>query len=128
MATILLVLSLSGDPLAPKQCDRAELNYVLTFCQSSGMWTEMLTQWIFWDFDRYLKRYVVREWKLDSPRSMPTLINGRWLLVTTMKDIHGRKRLVIIEPRMFNPTWTPSDPEVENRNIVPVEKRRGVTK
>ena len=118
MLTILLLLSTSGDRLAPRQCDRAELNSVYGR-DAEGNWKPNFTQWIFWDFDTNKRCWVVRGWVIVKGEvAPPARINGRLRIWICKKHEHN-----VIEPTSFSRTQTPYDPELENREILPEDKR-----
>jgi|TARA_Y100000034_G_scaffold8108_1_gene8856 hypothetical protein len=119
---ILAAIATSGDRLAPRRCDRAELN--ATYSQDSeGNWKPNFRQWIFWDFDAKKQCWVVRGWVIvKGDVDPPERFNGRRRLILC-SDRHGRS---VIEPQFFSRTHTGYDPELENREILPADRRRPI--
>jgi len=112
MLTLFMLIATSGDQLKPVQVHRAELNQIYHIGES-GEVEFILRQWIFWSWDPYGQRWVVREWQLAKPgMPRPMRIRGRWLIPFCGKECGP----CFVLPGTYHRTWTMYDPEMKNRD------------
>jgi hypothetical protein len=112
MTTLLTLLILTAAPQSPPLTDTVDIierNHVHDAhgCRS-------FTQWIFWRWTG--QRYEVVAWRVDKGH----VVAGnrlRWMDGTQPREVRAVS---------FRETWTVGDPEVMDREITPVEFRRGL--
>ena len=121
MLAALVLLAASPTHLEPIHVDRAELNHVMV-CRD-GCWQESLCQWILWDFDGRRGCYVVVAWAMAKDCGGATRIGREWRLLFRRRM---GSQVAIVAPAVVTETWTVGDPEVENRDVLPSGRRRGV--
>ena len=99
-----------------ESCDLIEVNHFF------GHQGELIfSQAIFWDWKH--DRYEVRAWRLVKvPGQLPARDWQHGGYVTAWKD-EGLRRVRASEVRE---TWTQVDVEMEQRQVLPAEKRRGL--
>lgn len=112
MLAVLLLCACNADQLAPVRCHRAELNQIYRVDETTGAIEFGLRQWIFWDWDKYGQRFIVREWQL-APIGIarPMRSRGRWLIPYCGKTGGA----FFVEPGTYERTWTTHDAELINR-------------
>lgn len=116
MIAICLLVSL---PDANDSFDLIELNHVY---DSNGK--HILDQYIGWQCVD--GKFRCEFWCFQNRFTFPTrdLARGGWLMVGRKTTEGVRPRLV--RSRHFHETWLQFDPEVENRDVFPQSKRRGL--
>lgn len=115
---ILLAILPHAPEVVTDHVDRIELNHVQ--CEWTG--EPKLHQVIYWTWCAEHSRYNVAAWRMVDKR--PSLIrrHGRgW--VETREDGPIRRE---IHAEQFRETWTFTDPEIEDRERVSPDMRRGL--
>lgn len=121
LAALLILATIPDDAHRVVYVDRAELNHVMV-CKD-GQWRQSLCQWILWDYDGVRGCYVVVAWALAKDCGGATRIAGEWRLLFRRRT---GGETVIVSPACVQETWSVGDPEVENRDVLPSGRRRGV--
>ena len=114
MKALLLILLVPWSP-PPVQCDRIELNTTIR-----GGHLEPLHQAIFWDRNDTLNRWEVMEFAVGGGTNSlaPYRLSGRWAL-----QVLHRGGFYRVDTRDLLFTATLVDPELENREVVPIADR-----
>ena len=121
LASLLLIATIPSEP-SHVRVDCAELNHVVRWCDDTCQYKESLCQWILWDWSPRHKRYVVADWVLFKGSHHTRTSCGFVLILRSRTG----GRVVVVSPLMVQETWTLSDPEIDNRELVPSQSRRGV--
>lgn len=101
-------------------CDVIELNHF--YQPSSG--DIILVQWLFWDINKRSNAKQNVAWRIHKDgRHVLRKIPGGWELST--RDSDGKH--FYVQAPDYRESWTPHDPEVNNRKIWPREYRRELT-
>ena len=118
LAVLVLIVSATGVSLSdpPETVDLIERNHV---CNEFGR--EQLDQVIAWQFAPALGMLVCREWQLTRTAGEPTPAPNGKGCIATFRDKTG---VIRVRGTTYRETWTAVDPEVQNREIVPVERRQ----
>lgn len=126
MGTLLafaLALTIDQDLLTSDNVDVIEINH----CYNEDG-EKRFTQTIFWEWKAWFPggEYVVVDYRIvkDQPQPQPRKDYSRggydliWRDGKTWRRVHS---ISTVE------TWTRYDPEVQNRSIIPMNRRRGLT-
>lgn len=124
-AILLLALMLDGGPAIPAKTvvfDVVEWNHCY-----DDYGKKIFDQLIFWTFEKrhgwICEGYIVEtNWKCHHLRLLP----GGSFRRTLFLDLPGERGAApyTIQGRSYRETWTQYDPEVEARQVVPIEQRR----
>ena len=127
LAALLLAVIHHSD-VVRDECDVLELNH---FYDGNGK--RCFSQWCFWDWNSLRSRHDVVAWAMASQhgkaepdeklRAMVAPTKEGWRLRFGHAGVERE-----ISARQFRETHTQFDPELEARNILPVERRRGLSK
>ena len=129
MQSILLVLLLSATSQQPDlvirdHVDLIELNH---FYDENGRL--VFDQFIFWNFDYKNSEYVIVAWRLRKNPKWHCLRDYRTnRYTTTFSDFKNRDVMRTITSYCYRESWTQYDPELVNREVLPQEQRRGLSK
>lgn len=83
----------------------------------------VLVQWVAWEYHAEDGRHHVVAWWLDRlPCALVRTPRGYRLVWTTREDLHQ------VDAAGYVETWTTFDPELADREVWPVEWRRGLGK
>lgn len=114
---LIALLLLSANPpvdIRTTCVDTIERNTV--YCDQTGR--VMLEQWIFWDHARRRSRCVAwRPHRGEVAERTPAGWRLLWSDQGTLREVRAVS---------YQRTWTPTDPEVEDRGWWPQEWRRGL--
>lgn len=119
-----LVLTIDHDSLIYDNVDVVEINHCY-----GGDGEKRFTQTIFWEWRNLYPEgdYIVVDWRIvkDQPQPHPRkdYSKGGYTLIWNDQGTWRRVRSVSMRE-----TWTQYDPELDNRQIFPTAKRRGLTK
>ncbi|MAT51412.1 MAG: hypothetical protein CMK32_09550 [Porticoccaceae bacterium] len=91
--------------------DLIEINHVCRRDQSQ------FTQIIIWDWSPTLNQYVVVAWQNSPPEPIISRAGGSYQFRWRLTD-------QIVRADSYRETWTLNDPELDNRKVWPVERRR----
>jgi len=80
-----------------------------------------LQQIIFWDWNGEF--YEVVAWRILNPTMQPTY---RWGECRYVSDWRENNKSYRVHAITFRETWTTWDPEIDNRELVPVCRRRNL--
>ena len=102
-------------PPAETHVDLIELNHV--YDTDDGHIT--FDQWIFWDWWPARRRYVCVAWRHYSQKDylLPGMV---WTLIRHERGVMRVTADAVME------TWTPTDPEVDDRELLDPSLRRGL--
>ena len=115
LAATLMLTIVPYSPPAETHVDLIELNHV--YDTDDGHIT--FDQWIFWDWWPARRRYVCVAWR--HYRADDQLLHGRlWVLVRHEQGVMRVSADSVIE------TWTPNDPELDDRERFAPSLRRGL--
>ena len=106
-------------PTVREQVDLLELNHVQ--CPQTGR--ETLTQVIYWRWHEGNSRNHVTAWRMAK---LPELFGRDGREWTESREDGPVRR--IIRAKQFRETWTFHDPEIEDRQLLPADQRRGLRK
>jgi len=111
-----------NEPVIIDHVDEIELNHF--HCGETGRLH--FTQWIFWEYDPWLRSGSVKrvvDWKMahEPAEQLPHEIRVAWW------DDEAACRRVVVSQLMYE-TWTFYDPEIADRETWPKEFRRRLTK
>lgn len=117
MNLLLVLCMLIPEPDPVLEADRVELNTVLT---ENG--NESLTQWIIWEWNEAMGRFIVMDYCIYVGQGTMFPSNGMW------RGIIGPAGKCIwrVKTHDFIRTMSIGDREVDNRKYVPLELRKGV--
>ena len=119
-----LSLTIDHDLLIYDSVDVIEINH----CYGSDG-EKRFTQTIFWEWKNFYPEgnYIVVDWRIvkDQPQPHPRkdYSKGGYTLIWNDQGTWRRVRSVSMRE-----TWTQYDPELDNRQIFPTARRRGLTK
>ncbi len=122
LAFCLTAMSLT--PIEDVTCDTVDLAEVNHFFDEHGK--HVFDQVIFYDWSPAMSHYQVRAWRLlKSPSQYPVRNweRGDWSAVW-----HDGEVLREVRAASFRESWTQYDPELVERDYLPKEKRRDLTK
>jgi hypothetical protein len=107
------------DLVAADKVDVIELNH---FYDGDGR--RVFDQVIFWQWHADEGVHHVLAWRLwKSPAQTPW---RDWMRGGYLSIWHDGDRLRAIRARSFRETWTQHDPELDDRQLLPPEQRRGL--
>lgn len=128
--TVSLALCLAGvqyEPMDRTARDSVDLMEINHFYDEQGR--RVLDQLIFYDWNAHDGRYDVRAWRLiKSPNQLPRRdwrVGGYVVLWYDTKD---RRFLRKVRSRLLRETWTHYDPELVEREHLPQERRRDLSR
>ena len=117
-----LLTRIDHDPILHDSVDVIEINHCY-----SDKGEKRFTQAIFWRWQNSYPngRYVVVDWRMlrEDKKPYPRKDYEKNCYYLTWWDQNFWRRVKSIS---FKETWTQHDPEVENRKVHPVERRRGL--
>jgi len=120
---IVLALLLTGhidhDPSLKDNVEMIELNHLY-----DGQGKLVLDQWIFYDWSGRLSQFVVVDWRRSKT---DIFVSKNWKTGEYNLTFFDGDYLRKIRSKIYRETWTQYDPELKNREIVPVEHRRLLT-
>ena len=120
---IALLTRIENDPILYDSVDVIELNH----CYSEEG-EKRFTQVIFWGLRNSYPggEYVVVDWRMDKKQQLYPRKNHKdqYYYLVWLDENYWRN----VKSISFKETWTQYDPEVENRKIHPVDRRRGLKK
>ena len=117
---MLIALTIPHDVVVRDRVDVIELNHFYDDCGR-----HVFDQVIFWDFNWRLSRMEVRAWRMvKSKHQLPRIDHGREDAFTLWND--GSVPREVRAP-ILRESWEQCDPELVNREMVPKERRRGLT-
>lgn len=124
LALTLWIFLLDDRPqdITTDRVDVIEMNDYATKDLETGLPKNVFFQVIFWEWNHRHSRYQVVAWRLfkdDMPT--PRKIGGKWVMVW-LDGNHFRK----VTATSYCKTKTWFDPELEDRKILPKERRRGL--
>lgn len=114
MLWVLAILALSIVPYSPAVEERVDLIEVNHFYREDG--GHSFSQVIFWDWNG--DRFQCRDWRM-LPRAGVLRCAGGWRIAW-----HDGETLRIVRAATFRETWGQHDPEVNDREVLPLEHRR----
>ena len=120
---IALLTRIENDPILHDSVDVIEVNH----CYSEAG-EERFTQVIFWRWQNSYPdgRYVVVDWRMIKEKQLlPRRDHRKKCYYLIWWDQNFWRSVKSIS---FKETWTQYDPEVDNRKLHPVERRRGLHK
>lgn len=120
-ALLLLAALPTGRDVAVDHVDLIEINH---FFDEKGKL--VFDQVIFYDWSKTHSRYQVRAWRLLRDRGQypeRDWRRGEWWSLW-----HDGETLREVRAPAFRETWTQHDPELTERDYLPKEKRRDLTK
>lgn len=152
LAIIAISINPAPDGRTDDMCDRIELNH---FYEEDG--SHVFDQFVFWDWNYDESRWEVVDWRLiegcrvledgelldwqrTHPRGPPYVPRLRGdVLPRRIRHRRGSiyavewwdkkdRRFRQVQAKLFNQTWTAYDPELANREALPQEKRRRLTR
>ena len=129
MSTTLVVCltALSLNPVKSEAVDEVDLIELNHFYDEQGRL--VFDQIIFYDWCTTQSRYNVRDWRLLKKSSQVPLRNWRdGEFVAVWHDFKERDVLRRVKAKMVRETWTQYDPELVEREFLPQERRRQLTK
>ena len=121
IAASLLTLAVAGAaPQETAAVDKVDLIEVNHLYDQQGR--HVIDQLIFYDWDSSHGRFQVRAWRLiKSPGQMPQRDWSKDAYVSYWRDMHVMRRVYASRIRE---TWTTYDPEVLEREVLPIEYRQ----
>jgi hypothetical protein len=126
MNTALFLLQLAIVSIAPNQArdhvDLAELN---SFHDCNGR--HVYDQVIFYEWSPSLHRYHVRAWVLSDGDKQPQRDYRTGLYVTKYTERDSNLSRTVTATH-FRRSWTQTDPERENKRLLPEHERHSLTK
>ncbi|TWT30701.1 hypothetical protein [Blastopirellula retiformator] len=105
----------------PAVHDRVDLIEVNHLYDCGGR--HVLDQIIFWDWDR--DRFTVRAWRLIKDGNCLPRRNRNGVYVSYWRDMYTMRK--VVAPRKRE-TWTNYDPEVADREVLPMDCRWGLVR
>lgn len=118
LAALILAVVPLAEPLR-ERCDVIELNHMY-----DGEGRLVFDQVIFWDWTPDECRYQVRAWRIVKwPSQIPERDHARACWRTVFRD---GEVLRVVESQSMGETWTQYDPEVFEREVLPIHRRRGL--
>jgi len=119
----LFVAIIPQDGMLIDDVDTIELNRVFGDWNEKGVPRETLKQFIAWEWNYKEGRHQVVWWKLVKPHERVEADSTGWRL-----RFNDCGKLREIRARAYKETFTMHDREIEDRNILPVDERRQLTK
>lgn len=117
---IFALLVLTAFPTYEPATDRVALIEVNHLYDCNGR--HVIDQVIFYDWDTSHGRFQVRVWRLiGKPGQLPVKDWGRDCYISYWRDTHTLRKVYASRKRE---TWTTYDPEVLEREMLPIEFRR----
>ena len=112
------ILLLGIIPLDIPTTDKVDLVEHNHFYDENGR--EVFQQLIWWDWDKYNSRFVIRDWRLVTDKQILP-IDGRSVFYDggTMREIKATSK---------STSWLQYDPELADREMLPKEQRRELSK
>ena len=127
MPTVAVCILLGFTPTEHAKLDRVDLVEINHFFDEQGRL--VFDQLIFYDWCAVQKRYNVRDWRLlKSPAQIPVRNWKDRDYVAVWHDFKERDVLRKVVAKMIRETWTQYDPELLEREFLPQEKRRELSK
>jgi hypothetical protein len=127
MPTVAVCLLLGFTPTEHAKVDRVDLVEINHFFDEQGRL--VFDQLIFYDWCAVQNRYNVRDWRLlKSPAQIPVRNWKDRDFVAVWHDFKERDVLRKVVAKMMRETWTQYDPELVEREFLPQEKRRELSK
>ena len=118
---ILLLASVSQEPVVIDQCDLLEINHHYT--QEGRL---VFTQYIFYEWDHYNHRHQVIAWRLKT-HMKGVLKNRDWVNNTYRFKWNDKGTMREVRSSLFKETWTTFDPELLERDYFPKDRRKGLS-
>lgn len=116
MEAALLLLIHLYPAISPRDCARAEISHVV-----DGNGQIVIDQVIWWDWCSTCGRYRCVDWRRLDRCGRPARRGSYWWFEWTEGT-----RIHQVRTRVLSETWTPYDPELEDRKLHPIDRRRGV--
>lgn len=119
--TLLTAIPQDADILV-ERCDLIELNHF-----TDHQHNRVFDQIIFYEWKWKESRHEIIAWRmLKSNSQIPrkNWVGGGW--VANWRDSQGGDVDRCVMANSYRVTYTTHDPEVENRDVLPVDKRRGL--
>jgi len=127
MPTVAVCVLLGFTPTEHAKLDRVDLVEINHFFDEQGRL--VFDQLIFYDWCAVQNRYNVRDWRLlKSPAQIPVRNWKDRDYVAVWHDFKERDVLRKVVAKMIRETWTQYDPELVEREFLPQEKRRELSK
>jgi hypothetical protein len=127
MPAVVVCVLLGLTPTEHAKVDRVDLVEINHFYDEQGRL--VFDQLIFYDWSAVEKRYNVRAWRLlKSPAQIPVRNWKDKDYVAIWHDSKERDVLRKVVAKMIRETWTQYDPELLEREFLPQEKRRELSK
>jgi len=127
MPAIAVCVLLGFTPTNHAKVDRVDLIEINHFFDEQGRL--VFDQLIFYDWSAAEKRYNVRDWRLlKSPAQIPVRNWKDRDYVAIWHDFKERDVQRKVAAKMIRETWTQYDPELLEREHLPQEKRRELSK
>ncbi len=125
--TVAVCVLLGFTPTEHAKLDRVDVVEINHFFDEQGRL--VFDQLIFYDWCAVQKRYNVRDWRLlKSPAQIPVRNWKDRDYVAVWHDFKERDVLRKVVAKMIRETWTQYDPELLEREFLPQEKRRELSK
>lgn len=118
------LLAISIVPQSEVITEAVDLIEVNNFFDGQGR--KVYTQIVFFDFDEVAGRHQVVDWRLMRPGLRPVRSGG--IYVVRWNDTQTADVRRCVYAASFRETWTQRDIEVDEREKLPKEKRRGLAK
>lgn len=108
--------------LREERVDVIEFNQVCKVDELGRIKSVNLNQWIFWDWDGSSGEFLVRDWRRYDKRQEPPRYDHKrreWYLLFKDDD-----EWITIRATSYVLTRSNFDPEIENRKLLTVDRRR----
>jgi hypothetical protein len=125
MCAILLLLAANID-LSTTLNDRVDLIELNHFYDDQGRL--VFDQWLFYDWDNHHRQFIIVDWRLCKTNDIVMRNHHRRNYSLSFPDHKHRNALRKVTAGGYCETWTQYDPELVNREIVPIDRRRELRK
>lgn len=118
-ALLLLIAIVPHETIASERVDLIEVNHFFDGCGRQAF-----DQAIFWDWCPGDCRFHVRDWRmLKKPSQCPRFDHGTEDAFMLWQDGEVLRE---VRANNYRESWTQHDPELDERRIIPQERRRGL--
>lgn len=118
---LLLIASISQEQTTVDHCDLLEINH---YYNDDRL---VFTQYIFYEWDERNARHQVMGWRIESAMK-GVAVNRDWKNDRYYVAWRENDKIREVWASLFTETWTTFDPELLERDYLPRERRRGLTK
>jgi hypothetical protein len=123
----LCLAAVSLNPVGDVALDRVDLAEINHHYDEQGHWA--FDQIVFYEWSPADSRYHVRDWRLvKTPAQIPLRSWREGGFVAVWHDFKNRDVLRKVHARMIRETWTQYDPELVEREFLPQDRRRALSR